>query len=148
MIWWVWCDGDNDLMISVVFSPNPIITTPILCKYLDRERDGAIWLEGPPTCFMMIAMMMIELQNYYRNACSNKIAAMFHTAANTNTVFCSLIGCIHDFDIFIMWMKMNNDEFGELGGWVVSNQQLSYQELMTRLHEVFIRRICCPLACG
>ena len=25
-------DGDNDLMKSVVFSPNPIITTPILCK--------------------------------------------------------------------------------------------------------------------
>ena len=54
-------DGDNELMISVVFSPNPIITTPILCKYLDRERDGAIWSEGPPTCFIMIAMMMIFL---------------------------------------------------------------------------------------
>ena len=45
-------DGDNDLMKSAVFSPKPIITTPILCKYLDRGRDGAIWVDGPPTCFL------------------------------------------------------------------------------------------------
>ena len=45
-------DGDNDLMKSAVFSPKPIITTPILCKYLDRGRDGAIWVEGPPTYFL------------------------------------------------------------------------------------------------
>ena len=52
-------DGENELTILVLFSPNPIITTPILCKYLDRGRDGAIWLDGPPTRFMMIAMMMM-----------------------------------------------------------------------------------------
>ena len=45
-------DGDNDLMKSAVFSPKPIITTPILCKCLDRGREGAIWVDGPPTCFL------------------------------------------------------------------------------------------------
>ena len=61
-------------MISVVFSPNPIITTPILCKYLDRERDWAIWWDGPPTRFMLIRMRMILLK--ILKDCSSKIATM------------------------------------------------------------------------
>ena len=46
-------DGDNDLMKSAVCSPKPIITTPILCKYLD---GGGVmgqfgWRDPPPTFY-------------------------------------------------------------------------------------------------
>ena len=44
-------DGDNDLMKSAVFSPKPIITTPILCKYLDRGVMGQFGWRDPPPAF-------------------------------------------------------------------------------------------------